>query len=123
MVELTLALHRVFDSPRDKIIWDIGHQAHAHKIITGRRAQFHTIKQEGGLSGFLRRTESPHDIFGAGHANMQTHTPITTTAEIMADLSRASLIVPPVVSRPHFMGPLAFRSRRSAVGENMPILQ
>ena len=69
VVELTLALHYVFDSPRDKIIWDIGHQGHAHKIITGRRAQFPTIKQEGGLSGFLRRSESPHDIFGAGHAN------------------------------------------------------
>jgi 1-deoxy-D-xylulose-5-phosphate synthase len=69
VVELTLALHYVFDSPRDKIIWDIGHQAHAHKIITGRRGQFPSIKQEGGLSGFLRRSESPHDIFGAGHAN------------------------------------------------------
>jgi 1-deoxy-D-xylulose-5-phosphate synthase len=69
VVELTLALHMVFESPRDKIIWDIGHQAHAHKIITGRRARFATIKQQGGLSGFLRRDESPHDIFGAGHAN------------------------------------------------------
>lgn len=68
-VELTLALHKVFDSPRDRIIWDIGHQAHAHKIVTGRRARFATIKQQGGLSGFLRREESPHDIFGAGHAS------------------------------------------------------
>jgi 1-deoxy-D-xylulose-5-phosphate synthase len=69
VVELAVALHYVFESPTDKIVWDIGHQAHAHKILTGRRAAFHTIKQAGGLSGFLRRSESPHDVFGAGHAN------------------------------------------------------
>ena len=69
VVELTLALHYVFDSPSDRIVWDIGHQGHAHKIITGRRERFGTIKQEGGISGFLRRAESPHDVFGAGHAS------------------------------------------------------
>lgn len=69
VVELTVALHYIFDSPSDRIIWDIGHQGHAHKILTGRRDRFHTIKQAGGISGFLKRHESPHDIFGAGHAN------------------------------------------------------
>ncbi|MFH1129847.1 MAG: 1-deoxy-D-xylulose-5-phosphate synthase [Pseudomonadota bacterium] len=68
-VELAVALHYVFESPRDRLIWDVGHQAHAHKILTGRRDQFFTMKQDGGLSGFLKRTESPHDIFGAGHAS------------------------------------------------------
>jgi len=68
-VELTLALHYVFDSPKDKIIFDVGHQGYTHKIITGRRTLFHTIREFGGLSGFLRRIESPHDIFGAGHAS------------------------------------------------------
>ncbi len=68
-VELTLALHYVFDSPRDKLIWDVGHQAYPHKIVTGRKDNFHTIRQYGGISGFLRREESPHDIFGAGHAS------------------------------------------------------
>jgi 1-deoxy-D-xylulose-5-phosphate synthase len=68
-VELTVALHYVFESPTDRIIWDVGHQAHGHKILTGRRDLFHTVKQEGGLSGFLKRSESPHDIFGAGHAS------------------------------------------------------
>jgi hypothetical protein len=63
-VELTLALHYVFDSPRDKIVWDVGHQAYPHKLVTGRRDRFHTIRQEGGLSGFLQREESPHDHFG-----------------------------------------------------------
>jgi len=67
-VELAIALHRVFDSPRDKIIWDVGHQAYAHKLLTGRLDRFHTLRQYGGLSGYLKRSESPHDIFEAGHA-------------------------------------------------------
>lgn len=69
VVELTVALHRVFDSPHDKIVWDVGHQCYAHKILTGRRASFSTLRQAGGLSGFCRRSESPHDSFGAGHAS------------------------------------------------------
>lgn len=69
VVELTLALHRVFDSPRDKILWDVGHQCYAHKIITGRRDQFSTIRQKDGISGFPRIQESPHDAFDAGHAS------------------------------------------------------
>ncbi len=69
VVELTVALHRVFDSPVDKIIWDVGHQCYAHKILTGRRAQFPSIRTAGGLSGFCKRSESPHDPFGAGHAS------------------------------------------------------
>jgi len=68
-VELTIALHRVFDSPKDKIIWDVGHQAYTHKLITGRRNKFSTLRQYGGLSGFTSRDESPHDPFGAGHAS------------------------------------------------------
>ena len=67
-VELTVALHRVFDSPRDKLVWDTGHQAYIHKILTGRRDRFETLRQFGGLSGFLARSESEHDVFGAGHA-------------------------------------------------------
>jgi 1-deoxy-D-xylulose-5-phosphate synthase len=68
-VELTVALHSVLDSPRDKIIWDVGHQAYAHKIITGRAECFNTIRQYGGLSGFPCRRESEHDIVGTGHAS------------------------------------------------------
>ena len=67
-VELTVALHRVFDSPRDKLVWDTGHQAYVHKILTGRRDRFDTLRQFGGMSGFLARSESEHDVFGAGHA-------------------------------------------------------
>lgn len=69
VVELTVALHRVFDSPRDKIVWDVGHQCYAHKILTGRRDEFTRLRQRGGPSGFCRRQESPHDPFGAGHAS------------------------------------------------------
>ena len=66
--ELTVALHRVFDAPRDKLVWDTGHQAYVHKILTGRRERFDGLRQLGGISGFLVRTESEHDQFGAGHA-------------------------------------------------------
>lgn len=68
-VELAVAMHYVFDTPRDRLVWDVGHQAYAHKILTGRRDRLHTIKQYGGLSGFLRRDESEYDTFGAGHAS------------------------------------------------------
>ena len=68
-VELAVALHYAFDTPRDRLVWDVGHQAYGHKILTGRRDQLPTIKQYGGLSGFLRRDESPFDTFGAGHAS------------------------------------------------------
>jgi 1-deoxy-D-xylulose-5-phosphate synthase len=67
-VELTIALHRVFDSPTDKLVWDVGHQAYPHKLLTGRARRFHTLRQQHGLAGFLARDESPHDQFGAGHA-------------------------------------------------------
>src|ERR1043166_6610225 len=68
-VELAVAMHYVFDTPNDRLVWDVGHQAYAHKILTGRRDDLHTIKQPGGLSGFLRRDESEYDTFGAGHAS------------------------------------------------------
>jgi 1-deoxy-D-xylulose-5-phosphate synthase len=68
VVELTMALHTVFDTPQDKIMFDVSHQAYVHKILTGRRERFDTIRQPGGLNGFMLRTESEHDCFGAGHA-------------------------------------------------------
>jgi len=69
VVELTMALHYVFDTPDDLLVWDIGHQAYVHKLLTGRRERFHTIRQFGGLSGYLRREESAYDVFGASHAS------------------------------------------------------
>ncbi|MFC1990114.1 1-deoxy-D-xylulose-5-phosphate synthase [Chloroflexota bacterium] len=69
VVELTIALHRLFNSPQDKIIWDVGHQAYTHKLLTGRKHHFASLRQYGGLSGFTCRSESDHDPFGAGHAS------------------------------------------------------
>jgi 1-deoxy-D-xylulose-5-phosphate synthase len=68
-IELAIALHTVYDTPRDKLIWDIGHQAYPHKLLTGRREEFSTLRQGGGISGFLSRAESEYDVFGAGHSS------------------------------------------------------
>src|SRR5512139_2188299 len=69
VVELTVALHRVFDTPSDRLIWDVGHQAYPHKIVTGRRDRIRTLRQPGGLSGFTKRSESEYDPFGAAHSS------------------------------------------------------
>src|SRR5919197_924100 len=68
VVELTLALHRVFSTPHDKFVWDVSHQSYVHKLLTGRKSRFHTIRTTDGLNGFSLRTESEHDCYGAGHA-------------------------------------------------------
>src|ERR1700694_4147311 len=69
VVELTMALHAVFNTPDDLLVWDVGHQAYVHKLLTGRRERFATIRQHGGLTPFCEREESPHDVWGAGHAS------------------------------------------------------
>ena len=69
VVELTVALHYVFDTPVDRLIWDVGHQAYPHKILTGRRDRIRTLRQGGGLSGFTKRAESEYDPFGAAHSS------------------------------------------------------
>ena len=68
VVELTIALHRVFSTPHDKFVWDVSHQVYVHKLLTGRKSRFHTIRTTDGLNGFALRTESEHDCYGAGHA-------------------------------------------------------
>lgn len=69
VVELTIALHYVYDTPNDRLVWDVGHQAYPHKILTGRREQMATLRQKGGLAAFPRRTESEYDSFGVGHSS------------------------------------------------------
>src|SRR5512139_2722968 len=69
VVELTVALHHVFETPKDRLIWDVGHQAYPHKILTGRRDRIRTLRQGGGLSGFTKRSESAYDPFGAAHSS------------------------------------------------------
>jgi len=95
VVELSIALHYVFDSPRDKIIWDVGHQAYAHKIITGRRDKFHTLRKYKGISGFPRRKESPYDSFNTGHSgtSISAGLGITTAISIKGNKDKAIAVI------------------------------
>ena len=68
-VELAIALHYLYETPTDRLVWDVGHQTYPHKVLTGRRGQMDSLRQRGGLAGFLKREESPYDIFGAGHSS------------------------------------------------------
>ncbi|HET7700322.1 MAG TPA: 1-deoxy-D-xylulose-5-phosphate synthase [Candidatus Limnocylindria bacterium] len=105
-VELTVALHHVFDSPRDKLVWDTGHQAYIHKILTGRRERFDTLRQFGGMSGFLARSESEHDIFGAGHAG--TSISAAHGMAIARDLTREEFHVVAIIGDGALTAGLAF---------------
>src|ERR1700686_5440032 len=82
VVELTIALHYVFNTPKDKLVFDVSHQGYVHKLLTGRRARFNTIRQYQGLNGFLLGTESNHDCYGAGHAGT------SLSAALVMDVSR-----------------------------------
>lgn len=95
VVELTLALHAVFDTPRDRLIWDVGHQAYPHKILTGRRERMRTLRQGGGLSGFTKRTESEYDPFGAGHSSTSVSAGLGMAAarDLKGDDERAVICV------------------------------
>jgi len=91
-VELATALHYVFETPEDRLVWDIGHQAYPHKIITGRRDQLHSIRQAGGLSGFLRRSESEYDTFGAGHSSTSVSAALGMAVAAAADNSDRQVV-------------------------------
>jgi len=95
VVELTIALHYVFDAPRDKIIWDVGHQAYAHKIITGRRERFHTLRKHKGISGFPKREESPYDTFNTGHSgtSISAGLGITTAKYIKGEKNKVIAVI------------------------------
>jgi 1-deoxy-D-xylulose-5-phosphate synthase len=111
-VELALALHYVFNTPEDKFVWDVGHQAYVHKIITGRRKLFHTLRQFGGISGFLKRDESEYDAFGAGHAS----TSISAALGIATarDLAKEKYRVAAIVGDGSMTGGLAFEAMNNA---------
>ncbi len=95
VVELTIALHYVFDTPKDKIIWDVGHQAYAHKLITGRRDRFHTLRTYGGISGFPKREESLYDTFDTGHSStsISAGLGITTAKALKGEKSRVIAVI------------------------------
>jgi len=112
VVELTIALHRVFDSPRDKIIWDVGHQSYVHKLLTGRRHNLASLRQYGGLSGFTCRSESEHDPFGAGHAS--TSVSAALGMAIARDLSGESYHVVAVIGDGAVTGGMALEALNQA---------
>ena len=95
VVEITLALHRLLESPRDRIVWDTGHQAYAHKLLTGRLDRFHTLRQIDGVGGFPRRTESPHDVFDGGHAGtgLSIAEGLATARDLRHSLERVAVVV------------------------------
>lgn len=111
-VELAVALHYVFDTPEDKIIWDVGHQAYAHKILTGRKGRFHTLRQWGGISGFPRPAESVYDAFGAGHSSTSISAALGMAAA--RDLAGKSYRVAAVIGDGSMTAGLAFEGLNSA---------
>ncbi len=119
-VELILAIHRVFQRPEDKIVFDVGHQAYAHKILTGRRDIFHTLRQENGISGFPKREESEHDAFNTGHA--------TTSVSAAVGLARAKKIsgepghVVALIGDGAFTGGMAFEAMNDAGQSKLPLI-
>ena len=112
VVELTIALHRAFESPRDKIIWDVGHQTYAHKLLTGRKNLFPTIRCQNGLSGFTERSESPHDAFGTGHAS--TSISAALGMAIARDLAGEDYNVVAVIGDAALAGGMAFEALNQA---------
>jgi 1-deoxy-D-xylulose-5-phosphate synthase len=120
-VELAIALHYVYSSPKDKIVWDVGHQAYVHKLLTGRRARFPTIRQEGGLSGFLSRDESEHDAFGAGHASTSISAALGM-AVAFNQLGQTSRRVAAVIGDGALTGGMAFEGLNNAGILNLPFL-
>jgi len=111
-VELALAVHKVFNTPRDKIIWDVGHQAYAHKIITGRREAFKTLRTHKGISGLLKRNESIYDVFGAGHAS--TSISAALGFAMARDLSGGNEKVVAIIGDGSMTGGLAFEGLNNA---------
>jgi len=112
VVELTLALHRVLKMPPDKIVWDVSHQTYVHKLLTGRRERFHTIRQGGGLSGFSMRSESPYDVFGAGHAS--TSVSAALGMALARDLSKERSTIVAVLGDGALTGGLAYEALNNA---------
>ncbi len=119
-VELAIALHYVYDTPEDKVVWDVGHQAYAHKILTGRRECFHTNRKLGGISGFPRMEESPYDAFGAGHASVSISAALgMAQANKLQDIRRN---VVAVIGDGALTGGLAYEGLNNAGASNADML-
>jgi len=122
VVELTIALHRVIDSPKDKIVWDVGHQSYVHKLLTGRKERFASLRQYGGLSGFASPEESPHDAFGTGHAS--TSISAALGMAIARDLRGDDYEVVAVIGDGAITGGMAFEALNHAghLGSNLVVI-
>ncbi len=112
VVELTVAIHRVFDTPRDRLIWDVGHQAYPHKILTGRRDRIRTLRKGGGLSGFTKRAESPYDPFGAAHSSTSISAGLGMA--VARDLSKGSNNVISVIGDGSMSAGMAYEAMNNA---------
>jgi 1-deoxy-D-xylulose-5-phosphate synthase len=119
-VELTIALHYVFDAPRDKIIWDVGHQAYAHKLLTGRLERFHTLRQYGGLSGFPKRSESPYDAFDTGHSSTSVSAALGIASGLCLKKERSRVIA--VIGDGAMTAGLAFEGLNNAGDLNKDLI-
>lgn len=121
MVELTVALHYVFDTPNDKLVWDVGHQAYGHKILTGRKNQFHTNRTYGGISGFPRREESEYDAFGTGHSSTSISAILgmAMAAKMNGDSKRSHIAV---IGDGAMTGGMAFEAMNQAAYRNVNMM-
>ncbi|MEX0859219.1 MAG: 1-deoxy-D-xylulose-5-phosphate synthase [Balneolaceae bacterium] len=120
VVELTTALHYVYDTPKDLLVWDVGHQAYGHKILTGRREQFHTNRKYGGLSGFPKRSESEYDTFGVGHSS--TSISAALGMAVARDLDKTDKKVVAVIGDGAMTAGMAFEAMNNAGAMNSDIL-
>jgi len=121
-VELAVALHAVFDSPNDLLVWDVGHQAYAHKLLTGRLDRFGTVRQEGGISGFLSRDESEHDAFGAGHASTAISAALGMAVAKQYQPNGDKSRVVAVIGDGALTGGMAFEGLNNAGSLNVPLI-
>ena len=120
VVELTIALHRVFDSPNDKLIWDVSHQSYVHKLLTGRRDRFPTLRQYGGLCGFTSHSESPHDAFDTGHAS--TSISVALGMALARDLAHERHSVVAIIGDGAMTGGMALEAMNHASHLNSKII-
>ncbi len=120
VVELTIALHKVFDTPRDKLIWDVGHQSYVHKILTGRAGAFNTLRRKGGLSGFPRRCESEFDLFDSGHSSTSISLGLGLAAA--RDLQGEDYHVVSVIGDGALTGGMAFEALNNAGIQNTDLI-
>jgi 1-deoxy-D-xylulose-5-phosphate synthase len=120
VVELTIALHYIFNAPKDKIIWDVGHQAYAHKILTGRKNKFSTLRQKNGISGFPKISESEFDAFGTGHSS--TSISAALGLAIGRDIAKKKHNVISVIGDGALSGGMAFEAMNNAGASNAKMI-